>query len=167
MSVEEETVLLSERLRWRKGPFMYSEHWIRTGFFFNAKAEKVFSRLWAEWCWAGRPWSLNSLVWTATQATQPRLTTLQFTGNLPWSGPQTWFTNTIQGMEWKMWFHKQLACTVQYSALSVVKNKTGRLKFFFCVHYSIPLHLPPLRFHCVGGWRDRTQDYCDFRIQIL
>jgi hypothetical protein len=26
------------------------------------------------------------------------------------------------------------------------------------------LHLPPLRFHCVGGCWDRTQDCCDFGI---
>ncbi len=29
---------------------------------------------------------------------------------------------------------------------------------FSYVRYSILLHLPPLRFHCVGGCRDRTQD---------
>jgi hypothetical protein len=26
------------------------------------------------------------------------------------------------------------------------------------------LHLPPLRFHCVGGCWDRTQDSCDYGI---
>ncbi len=37
--------------------------------------------------------------------------------------------------------------------------------FSFSVRYSTLLHLPPLRFHCVGGgcW-DRTQDCCDFGI---
>ena len=29
---------------------------------------------------------------------------------------------------------------------------------FFHVRYSTLLHLPPLRFHCVGGCRDRTKD---------
>ncbi len=31
---------------------------------------------------------------------------------------------------------------------------------FFVMYqlYSTLLHLPPLRFHCVGGWWDRTQD---------
>ncbi len=38
------------------------------------------------------------------------------------------------------------------------------LIFLFYVHYSTLLHLPPLRFHCVGGCRDRTQDCCDFGI---
>jgi hypothetical protein len=28
--------------------------------------------------------------------------------------------------------------------------------------YSTLLHLPPFRFHCVGGCCDRTQDCCDF-----
>jgi hypothetical protein len=32
------------------------------------------------------------------------------------------------------------------------------------VLYSTLFHLPPLCFHCVGGCRDQTQDYCDFDI---
>ncbi len=32
------------------------------------------------------------------------------------------------------------------------------------VRYSTLLHLPPLRFHCVGGCWDRTQDSCDYGI---
>ncbi len=36
--------------------------------------------------------------------------------------------------------------------------------FFLCVLYSTLLHLPPLRFHCVGGCWDRTQDSFDFCI---
>ncbi len=35
---------------------------------------------------------------------------------------------------------------------------------FFYVPYSTLLHQPPLRFHCVGGCWDRTQDCCDFDI---
>jgi hypothetical protein len=35
---------------------------------------------------------------------------------------------------------------------------------FFYVLYSTLLYLPPLRFHCVGGYWDRTQDCCDFGI---
>jgi hypothetical protein len=35
---------------------------------------------------------------------------------------------------------------------------------FFYVLYSTLLHLPPLRFHCVGGCWDRTQDCCHFGI---
>ncbi len=34
----------------------------------------------------------------------------------------------------------------------------------FYVRYSTLLHLPPLRFHCVEGCWDRTQDGCDFGI---
>ncbi len=34
--------------------------------------------------------------------------------------------------------------------------------YFFYVLYSILLHLPPLRFHCVGGCWDRTQECCYF-----
>jgi hypothetical protein len=36
--------------------------------------------------------------------------------------------------------------------------------FIFSVLYSTLLHLPPHRFHCVGGCWDRTQDSCDFGI---
>ncbi len=36
--------------------------------------------------------------------------------------------------------------------------------FFLCTRYSILLHLPPLRFHCVGGCWDLTQDICDYSI---
>ncbi len=32
----------------------------------------------------------------------------------------------------------------------------------FYVLYSTLFHLPPLRFHCVGGCWDRTQASCDF-----
>ncbi len=32
------------------------------------------------------------------------------------------------------------------------------------VHYATLLYLPPLRFNCVWGCRDRTQDCCDFGI---
>ncbi len=35
------------------------------------------------------------------------------------------------------------------------------------MRYSTLLHLPPLRFHCVGGWWNRTQDCCDFDIDSL
>ncbi len=34
----------------------------------------------------------------------------------------------------------------------------------YFVLYQTLLHLPPLRFHCVGGCCDRTQNYCDFGI---
>ncbi len=36
--------------------------------------------------------------------------------------------------------------------------------FFFYMRYSTPFHLPPLRFHCVRGCWDRTQDSCDYGI---
>jgi hypothetical protein len=35
---------------------------------------------------------------------------------------------------------------------------------FWKVLYSTLLPLPLLRFHCVGGYWDRTQDCCDFNI---
>jgi hypothetical protein len=38
------------------------------------------------------------------------------------------------------------------------------LIFYFYVRYLTLLHLLPLRFHCVGGCWDRTQDCCDFGI---
>jgi hypothetical protein len=36
--------------------------------------------------------------------------------------------------------------------------------WIFYVLYSTMLHLPPLRFNCVGDCWDRTQDCCDFVI---
>ncbi len=39
----------------------------------------------------------------------------------------------------------------------------GDLFDFFYVLNSTLLHLPPLRFHCVGGCCDRTQDCCAVR----
>ncbi len=41
---------------------------------------------------------------------------------------------------------------------------TKRGIFSLYVRYSTMLHLPPFRFHCVGGCWDRTQDCCDFGI---
>jgi hypothetical protein len=41
---------------------------------------------------------------------------------------------------------------------------TGFFLDFCYVLYSTLLHLPPLRFRCVGGCWDRTQDCCDFGI---
>jgi hypothetical protein len=40
--------------------------------------------------------------------------------------------------------------------LHVLNLERGILRFFY-VHYSTMLHLPPLRFHCVGKCWDRTQ----------
>ncbi len=42
-------------------------------------------------------------------------------------------------------------------------NKMGDFLIFF-VLYSTLLNLPPLRFCCVGGCWDRTQECCDFGI---
>ncbi len=38
------------------------------------------------------------------------------------------------------------------------------LFFSFYVRYSTLLYQTPLRFHCVGGCWDQTQDCCDFGI---
>ncbi len=46
-------------------------------------------------------------------------------------------------------------------------NTTMAFQVQFSMFYvlsSTLLHLPPLRFHCIGGWWDRTQDCCDFGI---
>jgi hypothetical protein len=44
---------------------------------------------------------------------------------------------------------------------------TGGFFWIFPVLYSPLLHLPPLRFHCVGGCWDRNQDSSDFGIAWL
>ncbi len=48
--------------------------------------------------------------------------------------------------------------------LGVVIFRRGIFMNFFYVLYSTLFHLPPLRFHCVGGCWDPSQDYCDFGI---
>ncbi len=35
---------------------------------------------------------------------------------------------------------------------------------FFITLFNTMLHLPPLRFHCVGGCWDRTQESCNLDI---
>jgi hypothetical protein len=45
----------------------------------------------------------------------------------------------------------------------VLKVKGDFLGLFY-VMYSTLFHLPSLRFHCVGGCWDRTQDSCDYGI---
>ncbi len=48
------------------------------------------------------------------------------------------------------------------SQVSAFRNvKGGNYFWIFSVFYSTLLHLPPLRFHCVGGCWNRTQDSCD------
>jgi hypothetical protein len=49
------------------------------------------------------------------------------------------------------------SCRVRTSA-----HLIGEFFEFFYVLYSALLHLPPLRFHCVGGNWDRTQNCGDF-----
>ncbi len=44
------------------------------------------------------------------------------------------------------------------------KRFSGEFFYIFSILYSTLLHLPPLRFNCVGGSWDRTQDSCDFGI---
>ncbi len=48
-------------------------------------------------------------------------------------------------------------------AAKVIKKKLNfvGIFFYFFVLYSALFHLPPLRFHCVDGCRDRTQDRCN------
>ncbi len=45
--------------------------------------------------------------------------------------------------------------------ITLLKVKQRIFFFFLHVLYSTLLNLPPLRFHCVGGCWDRTQDWCD------
>jgi hypothetical protein len=53
--------------------------------------------------------------------------------------------------------------TFKYACQIKQKNIIYGFFFFLCT-LSTLLHLPPLRFHCVGGCWDRTQDCCDFGI---
>ncbi len=57
-------------------------------------------------------------------------------------------------------------CEIQNFRYIITFKKTGGFLYifiyiffiYFYVLYSTLLHLPPLRFHCVGGCYDRTQD---------
>jgi hypothetical protein len=54
------------------------------------------------------------------------------------------------------------ACNFKQSGTEL-KAKIPVLKGgFLYVLYSTLFHLPPLRFHCVGGRWDRTQDNCNY-----
>jgi hypothetical protein len=46
----------------------------------------------------------------------------------------------------------------------LLENFQGDFFWIFYVRYSTLLHLPPLRFRCVGGCRDLSQDCCAFGI---
>ncbi len=52
--------------------------------------------------------------------------------------------------------YKSLNTPLPYQLLHVNIRNT-----FFSLQYSTLLHLPPLRFHCVDGCWDRTQDRCN------
>jgi hypothetical protein len=58
----------------------------------------------------------------------------------------------------EMWVLLKLIPTI-----TVVTVNRGFLFCFFGLNSTL-LHLSPLRFHCVGGCWDRTQDCCDFGI---
>ena len=46
----------------------------------------------------------------------------------------------------------------QFSFFDFLINRGIFVDFFMYVLYSTLFYLPPLRFHCVGGCWDRTQD---------
>ncbi len=51
--------------------------------------------------------------------------------------------------------------TSQLISYEEVIRREISMDFFFHLRYSTLLYLPPLRFHCVGGCWDRTQDRLD------
>ncbi len=51
-----------------------------------------------------------------------------------------------------------------FRSLEVFFNRGIFWILLFFVLYSTLLHLPPLRFHCVEGCWDRTQEWCNFGI---
>jgi hypothetical protein len=54
---------------------------------------------------------------------------------------------------------------ILFAKIPVLNVKWGFLGIFsFYGRYLTLLRLPPLRFHCVEGYRDRTQDCCGFGI---
>ncbi len=54
--------------------------------------------------------------------------------------------------------------TFKVDSFFLIFFKGNFLGFSFYVRYSALLHLPPLRFLCVGRCWDRTQDSCDYGI---
>ncbi len=57
--------------------------------------------------------------------------------------------------------------TTSLRIIILLKNRGIFWIFSFYVRYSTLLHLPPLRFDCVLGCWDRTQDSCDYGIGWL
>jgi hypothetical protein len=67
----------------------------------------------------------------------------------------------------RMWNEKRGALFLHTTVIFIVYSKKmeGLFDFFdACILYSTKLHLPPLRFHCVGACWDQTQGSCDFGI---
>ncbi len=60
----------------------------------------------------------------------------------------------------------ETSSTIAHYTVSIELPTQQRIVSFY-VHYSTLLHLPPLKFHCVGGCWDRTQDCCDIGIDAL
>jgi hypothetical protein len=54
-----------------------------------------------------------------------------------------------------------------YNKLGFGELKKGGFFIILIFIYVFPtlLYVPPLRFYCVGGCWDRTQDCCDFGIE--
>jgi hypothetical protein len=50
----------------------------------------------------------------------------------------------------------------RYKSVIFASPQQSIFFFFFYLRYSTLFHLPPLRFHRVGGCWDRTQDSCDY-----
>ncbi len=73
--------------------------------------------------------------------------------------------------DWFVWFDKSYRystqCTMYILRIGNLKRFLKHFSFFsfiFLCIYSTLRHLPPLRFHCVRGCWDLTQDCCDFGI---
>jgi hypothetical protein len=66
-------------------------------------------------------------------------------------------------LTWVQHSHTPRPTTAETAAIAHFPYR-GDLFFIFSVLYSTLLHLPPLRFLCVGGCWDRTQDSCHFGI---
>jgi hypothetical protein len=63
-------------------------------------------------------------------------------------------------------FKKLLLLLVYGGDAPFIQQSSVSNLVFFSVLYSALFHLPPLRFHCADGCWDRTQDRCNWCIDI-
>ncbi len=115
------------------------------------------ANVWATWAWrrcrcavprACAPSTSGSATWR-TWGCAPSPAPAPLSGS--WACAAASSSQTRGSRWWRMLVERYSILTFRYNRIF--------LDFFFYVRYSTLLHMPPpLRFHCVGGCWDRSQD---------